>query len=319
MSALLHMSPQGWFCPIAQVHIDPIKPVRHAFITHGHADHVRPGNLHYCCTRSARPVIRQRLGPVSIETLEYGEKRLINGVQFSFHPAGHILGSAQIRVEYQGEIWVVSGDYKLENDGWSEPFEPVQCHTFLSECTFGLPEFQWRPQAEIFKEINEWWQENRAAGRVSILAAYALGKAQRVLRGLDGGIGPIFCHASIENINEVLQNQGVKLPDHQRLRPKYKLNDLRGALILVPPVALGDYLIKRLGDQALGVASGWSGRTGFAQKYPGARGFELSDHADFAGLNEAVRASGAQRLIPVHGYVQEFGTYWKGQGMDAIF
>jgi putative mRNA 3-end processing factor len=318
MSALLQMSPQGWYCPLAQVHIDPIKPVRNAFITHGHADHVKPGNLHYFCTRSARPVIRQRLGPVSIEPLEFGESRLINGVQFSFHPAGHILGSAQVRVEYQGEVWVVSGDYKLENDGWSEPFESVKCDTFISECTFGLPEFQWRPQFEIFAEMNEWWRQNQTAGRVSILAVYALGKAQRVLRGLDEGIGPIYCHAAIENVNDVLQTQGVKFPDHLRLRPKYKLNELRGALILVPPVSLGDYLIKRLGEQALGVVSGWAVRAGFAQKYPGASGFQLSDHADFAGLNEAVLASGAQRLIPVHGYVKEFGEYWKGKGMEVF-
>jgi putative mRNA 3-end processing factor len=314
---LLKATPRGIYCPQADVYIDPQKPVTRALITHGHADHAKPGHGHYLCVRSARPVIRQRLGPVSMETLEYGETRLINGVQFSFHPAGHILGSAQIRVEYQGEVWVVSGDYKLEKDGWSEPFEPVPCHTFISECTFGLPQFAWRPQEEIFREVNAWWRENSTRGQVSILAAYALGKAQRVLRCIDAQIGPVFCHAAIENVNDVLLAQGVKLPPRLRLRPKYKLNDLRGALLMVPPTALGDYLVKRLGEMPLGVVSGWAGQPGFEQKHPGAQGFILSDHADWAGLNQAVQDSGAQRLLTMHGHCEEFSAYWRECGLAA--
>jgi putative mRNA 3-end processing factor len=314
---LLKATPRGMYCPQADIYIDPQKPVSRALITHGHADHATPGHGHYLCVRSARPVLRQRLGPVSMDTLEYGETRIIKEVEVSFHPAGHILGSAQIRLEYQGEVWVVSGDYKLENDGWSEPFEPVSCHTFISECTFGLPHFTWRPQEEIFSEINAWWRENRARGQVSILAAYALGKAQRVLRGVDTQIGPIVCHAAIENVNDVLLTQGLKLPPRLRLRPKYKLNDLRGALLLVPPNALGDYLVKRLGEMPLGVVSGWTGQAGFVQKYPGARGFALSDHADWAGLNKAVQASSAQRLLTVHGYCDEFSAYWRERGLQS--
>ncbi|NNE21284.1 MAG: DNA ligase-associated DEXH box helicase, partial [Rhizobiales bacterium] len=216
---LLEFTERGIYCRQADVYIDPWKPVGRALITHGHADHARSGHDHYLSTNSAAPVIRYRLGDIDLQTTGFGENCTINGVAFSFHPAGHIPGSAQIRVEYAGEIWVVSGDYKVQADNLSEPFEPVRCHAFISECTFGLPVFNWRPQTEVMDEINDWWRENAAQGRVSVLGAYSLGKAQRVMMGVDNSIAPIFTHGAVENTNVVLRRQGLDLPATERVDP----------------------------------------------------------------------------------------------------
>ena len=187
--SLLKFTDRGIYCEQANVYIDPWKPVNKALITHGHSDHSRWGHSHYLCTHTSKPIIKYRLGNINIQSLDWNEKIAINGVHFSFHPAGHILGSAQIRVEYKGEIWVASGDYKLEDDQIAEPFESVPCHTYITESTFGLPVYQWKPQSFIFEEINSWWAQNKAEGKVSVLTGYALGKAQRLLRFLDPSIG----------------------------------------------------------------------------------------------------------------------------------
>jgi len=236
---LLEFTDEGIFCPAAGVHIDPWRPVARALITHGHSDHARWGHKAYLCTREAAPVIRYRLGDIALETVEFGETREIGGVRFSFHPAGHIPGSAQIRVEHKGEVWVVSGDYKTEKDGLSEPFEPVRCNTFITECTFGLPVFKWRPQAEVLDEINGWWRENAGEGRASVLGAYSLGKAQRLLAGLDPSIGPIFTHGAVENVNGVLRGQGLKLPETQRVTQEMARDAFAGSIVIAPPSALG--------------------------------------------------------------------------------
>jgi putative mRNA 3-end processing factor len=143
---VLEFTEAGIYCPAADIHIDPWRPVPRALITHGHSDHARPGHGAYLATSGSAPVIRHRLGDIRLQTIEYGEERQIGGAKFSFHPAGHVPGSAQIRVEVGGEVWVVSGDYKTVDDGLSTPFEPVRCHTFISESTFGLPIYKWTPQ-----------------------------------------------------------------------------------------------------------------------------------------------------------------------------
>jgi len=315
--ALLEFTDRGIYCPQADVFIDPWKPVKRALITHGHGDHARAGCDYYLCTRSAHPVIRHRLGPIKIETVDYGETRLINGVRFSFHPAGHIVGSAQIRVEYLDEIWVASGDYKLENDGLSEAFVPVSCHTFITESTFGLPRFQWQDQTAIFAEINAWWVQNQDEGKISVLAGYALGKAQRLVRGLNPEIGPIFAHGAVENINEVLRNQGIHLPRTTRLAQQTKPKQLAGGIIITPPSALGSPLIRRIAPASVGVASGWMAESTALQAYPADRGFALSDHADWDGLNRAIAATGAERVIATHGYTAQFSQWLREQGYDA--
>ena len=238
---ILEFTTNGIYCPKADVYLDPWKPVNRALITHGHADHARAGSQHYLCTTAAAPVIRHRLNLIdNLQTVGFGEVVNISGVNFSFHPAGHIPGSAQIRVEHNGEIWVFSGDYKLESDGISERFEPIRCHTFITESTFGLPVYNWKPQREVFEEINTWWRKNRSEGKVTVLAGYALGKSQRILKNVDASIGKIFVHGAIATITEIFRvaNQ-LDLPPTIYVTPEMKKNDFEGSLVVCPPSALG--------------------------------------------------------------------------------
>lgn len=316
---LLEFTKSGIYCPVAGIHIDPWKPVERALITHGHADHSRWGHRSYLCTESAKPVIRHRLGDVNIQTIKYGEQIDIGGVKFSFHPAGHILGSAQIRVEHQGEVWVASGDYKLEDDGLSEAFEPVKCHTFITESTFGLPVFQWAPQEEVFAQINAWWRANQAEGKVSVIAAYALGKAQRLLRGVDASIGPIFTHGAIEQTNQVMRKQGVRLPHTQRASTNIVKSQYAGGLILAPPSALGSAWMRKFPPASVAMASGWMALRGARRRRGADRGFILSDHADWNGLLDAVAATGAETIIATHGYAAVFSKYLaEERGLNAF-
>lgn len=315
--ALLEFTDRGIYCAQADVYIDPWKPVKRALITHGHSDHARWGSDYYLCTRSAKPVIRYRLGPINVETVDYGESRLINGVRFSFHPAGHIVGSAQIRVEYKGEVWVASGDYKLEDDGLAEAFEPVSCHAFITECTFGLPIYKWPKQEEVFAEINAWWAQNKVEGKLTVLTGYALGKAQRLMHGLDPSIGPIFTHGAVENVNEILRGQGVILPPSIRLAQDTKKNQIAGAIIIVPPSAADSPLIRRFSPISLGLASGWMALRNARRRRNADRGFILSDHGDWDELNRAVAATGAERIVATHGYTEQFSQWLREQGYDA--
>src|SRR6056297_3902068 len=236
---VLHVTPEGLYCPAGDFHIDPWRPVARALITHGHADHARDGHGAYLATDLAAPVMRHRLGDITLDTIRYGEARQIGDARVSFHPAGHVPGSAQIRVEVGGEVWVVSGDYKVDADGLSEPFVPVRAHAFVTECTFGLPVFKWRPQADVIAEVNDWWRRTAAEGRFAVLGAYALGKAQRILANVDPSIGPILTHGAVEATNEVLRAQGIALPDTIRVTPDNDPKYHPRALVLATPSALG--------------------------------------------------------------------------------
>ena len=254
---LLTFNDRGIYCEQADVYIDPWKPVPRALITHGHADHSRWGNDHYLSTRLAAPLIKYRLGDIDLGTVEYGEVKTINGVKFSFHPAGHIIGSAQIRVEYKGEIWVAGGDYKLEDDGLCQPYEPVKCQHFITESTFGLPVYRWTPQEELFADINDWWRQTAAEGRTAIITGYALGKAQRIMAGLDTSIGKIYTHGAIENTNQVLRKQGIELPDTIRVTREVNKKEYPGNIVVATPGAIGQPWVKKFGNASIGAASGW--------------------------------------------------------------
>jgi len=316
-SDLLQFTPKGIWCEQADIYIDPWKPVKKAMITHGHADHSRFGNDHYLATASAAPVIKYRLGDINIQTVDYGEKTNINGVQFSFHPAGHILGSAQIRVEYKGEVWVASGDYKLEDDGFAEPFELVKCNAFITESTFGLPVYDWRPQAEVFADINAWWRKNSEDGKVTFITGYSLGKAQRILDNLDTSIGKIYTHGAVENINEVIRGQGIKLPDTIRVTKEIPVKDYVGNLILAPPSALNSAWMKKFKPISIGIASGWMTLRGARRRKAVERGFVLSDHVDWKDLNKVITATEAEKIIVTHGYTSIYTKYLREQGIDA--
>ncbi len=314
---VLTFTDRGIYCPAADVYIDPWRPVDRALITHGHADHARAGMGHYLCTDTAAPVIRHRLGEIDVQTVGFGEPLSLGGARVSFHPAGHVPGSAQIRVEVGGEVWVVSGDYKLDADGVSEPFEPVRCDAFITECTFGLPVFNWAPPDEVARDINGWWARNAAAGRYSICGAYSLGKAQRILAALDPSIGPILTHGAIEGTNEVLRGQGIALPETQRVTPETDFKAMKGAFVLAPPSALGSTWAGRFRPASTAFASGWMALRGVRRRRAADRGFVMSDHADWAGLNRAIRETGAERVFVTHGYTSVFQRWLAEQGYDA--
>lgn len=314
---LLEFTNKGIYCPPAKVYIDPQQPVDYALITHGHADHSRPGHKKYLCTHLARPVIRYRLGPVDIQSVAYGEKIKINGVTFSFHPAGHIIGSAQVRVEYKGEIWVASGDYKTVDDGLCTPFEPIKCHAFITESTFALPIYKWKPQDVLFGEINKWWQENQKKGIASILTAYSLGKAQLILASVNNDIGPIYTHGAVENINQVIRRQGIAIPETIRVSPHHPRKNYPGSLIVCPPSAANSDWVKKFGTSSIAMASGWMNLRGARRRRGADRGFVLSDHADWEGLNTAIKETGASKIFVDHGYTAIYSKYLREQGLDA--
>ena len=318
MTQILTFTDRGIYCPAGDFYIDPWRPVDRALITHGHADHARPAMQRYLATAAAAPVIRHRLGPdITLETTPYNTKLRIGDATVSFHPAGHVPGSAQIRVEVAGEVWVASGDYKVAPDGLSEPFEPVRCHAFITECTFGLPVFKWAPQSEIIADINAWWRANRDAGKVSAIGAYALGKAQRILANVDTSIGPILTHSAIENTNEVLRAQGLTLPETIRVTPELDRKAHPGALIIATPSALNTTWLRRFGPASTAFASGWMALRGVRRRRAVDRGFILSDHADWAGLNAAIAETGAERIFVTHGYTSVFRRWLEDQGYDA--
>jgi len=317
MDGVLRYTERGIYCPAGDFYIDPWRAVDRALITHGHADHARAGMRSYLCSDAAAPVIRLRLGNIPIETMAFGETRQIGGAKVSFHPAGHVPGSAQIRVEVGGEVWVVSGDYKVVEDGLSEPFEPVTCNTFISECTFGLPVFSWEPQAKIAADLNAWWAGNVAAGRVSMLGAYSLGKAQRLLAMLDPEIAPILTHGAIENTNAVLRDQGFALPDTVRVTKELDVKAHPGALVVAPPSALGSAWARKFGPTSTAFASGWMRLRGVRRRRAADRGFVISDHADWNGLNAAIAATGAEQVFVTHGYTSVFRKWLEDQGYRA--
>jgi putative mRNA 3-end processing factor len=315
---LLEFSNQGIYCGQAGVYIDPWKPVDMAIITHAHSDHARWGSKKYICHKDTKPVLLWRLGPeTKVSDADYNEAFTINGVHFSFHPAGHIIGSSQVRVEYKGEVWVVSGDYKLEDDGLSTPFEPVRCNVFITESTFGLPIYKWPPQQKIFDDIHNWWYRNQQDGLASVLTGYSLGKAQRLLANIDRSIGPVFVHGAIHNINRELIRSGVPIPDVPWVSPEMKKEDFRRALIIAPPSAINSPWMKKFYPYSSAVASGWMSLRGTRRRRSVDRGFAISDHADWNGLNLAIKETGAEKVVITHGYRNIFARWLKESHYDA--
>ncbi|WP_136645721.1 ligase-associated DNA damage response exonuclease [Tabrizicola sp. YIM 78059] len=313
---VLSFTDRGIYCAAGDFYIDPWRPVARALITHGHSDHARWGMGAYLATHQALPVMRKRLGQITAEGIAYGETRVIGGAEVSFHPAGHVPGSAQIRVTVGGQTWVVSGDYKTEADGLAEGFEPVPCHAFVSECTFGLPVFRWEPQPVTMDRIARWWAANAAEGKTSILGAYSFGKAQRLLAALPD-LGPILTHGAVEEMTQVLRDQGYPLPPTIRVTPEVTGKTHPGAIVIAPPAALGSAWSARLGPSEEAFVSGWMAVRGIRRRRALGTGFVLSDHADWPGLNAAIRATGAERVFVTHGYTAVFRQWLQTRGYDA--
>lgn len=322
-SSLLQVTDSGLYCEPGGFFIDPWRPVARAVITHAHADHLTWGCGEYLVAREGLPVARTRLGEAAtIATVPYGESLDINGVTVSLHPAGHILGSAQVRVEHAGRVWVASGDYKVEPDGTCAAFEPIRCHVFISECTFGLPIYRWRPQREVLEGIAAWWRANRDAGRASVLYAYALGKAQRAIAGLgallgDDLPGPIYTHGAVEAMNRAYRAAGVALPPTTHAAEAGRRADWSGALIVAPPSAHGSPWTRRFAPASTAFASGWMRIRGARRRRSVDRGFVLSDHVDWTGLLSAIDATGAEAVWLTHGYTAVVARWLRERGRDA--
>ncbi|MEO8665174.1 MAG: ligase-associated DNA damage response exonuclease [Ignavibacteria bacterium] len=318
MTNLLEFTKKGIRCPQADVYIDPWRPVDKAVITHAHSDHARYGSKKYLAHRLSVPIMKYRLGvDIVAEGIDYNKTVNINGVNISLHPAGHIPGSAQVRLEYKGEVAVVSGDYKLENDGLTEAFVPVKCNTFVTESTFGLPIYKWKKQKDIFAEINNWWRSNKDKGKVSVLCGYSLGKAQRILFNIDRSIGKIFGHGAITAVNEIMINEGLDLPQLEKVTAVFTKKDYEGSMIIAPPSAAGSPWLKKFDPYSIGNASGWMNVRGAKRWQSLDAGFALSDHADWNDLNIAVKETGAQEIFVTHGFTSVFVKWLCENGYDA--
>lgn len=315
---LIQESPSGLYCDAGDFYIDPWRKVQRAVITHAHADHARPGSTRYLATREGRRVLRSRLGPsADIETMSYGQTMTINGVTLSFHPAGHVLGSAQVRVEYRGEVWVVSGDYKIEPDSTCSAFEHVRCHTFITESTFGLPVYRWSPQCKIFDEINRWWLQCRSAGIAAVLLGYSLGKAQRLIAGVDPSIGPIYCHPAVEELNQEYRASGIALPQTYLPSQAPARKDWGGVLIVAPPTVASSQWMNKFGTASTAMASGWMMTRGSRRWQSVDRGFPLSDHADWPGLLKAIDETQAEQILVTHGHTGPMVRWLQENGRQA--
>ncbi len=315
--ALINFTNKGIYCKQGDFYIDPWKPVKLAVTTHGHSDHVKSDNEAYLCHELTKPILQQRLGPdLNIQTLSYGQTVTINQVRVSLFPAGHIIGSAQVRLEYKGEVCVISGDYKLEYDGISTAFEPVKCHTFISESTFGLPIYKWQPQHIVFDQIKDWVADNRDNHKTSVLIAYSLGKAQRLIKGLDG-YSPIYVHQSVANLNEAFVKAGVDLPATFKISPESTKEELQRGIVIVPPALAGGKWMKSLVQAATGICSGWMQVRAGRRWQSADAGFALSDHADWPGLLQAVKATEAEKVFVTHGYSAVFSKYLSETGIAA--
>jgi putative mRNA 3-end processing factor len=312
---LLQVSAAGLYCPAGDFYIDPIAPVEYAIITHGHADHARTGHQHYLSSAAGVPILTSRLGvSIDVQGVNYGETITRNGVRISLHPSGHILGAAQVRLEQADRVWVVTGDFKRQADPTCLPFEPLRCHCLIMESTFGLPIFRW-PERGLDK-INRWWAQNRGNNKTSLLFAYSLGKAQRILAGLES-IAPIYLHGAVATVNRVYARAGIVLPAASSVSGVSDPRHFGGALVVAPPSADHSPWTRRFKRAERAFASGWMQIRGNRRRRNLERGFVLSDHADWDGLLAAVTESRADEVWVTHGFSTELARYLSEQGLQA--
>lgn len=316
-SSMLRVTESGLYCDAGDFFVDPWRPVARAVVTHAHSDHLTWGCGSYLVSERGVGVSRERLGQYGdrVEGIPFGDVRTINGVRVSLHPAGHILGSAQVRLEYQGEVWVASGDYKTDPDPTCDAWEPVRCHTFITESTFGLPIYRWPAPRTVFDDINAWWRENAAAGRASLLFGYGLGKAQRLLAGLDPSIGPILVHGAVDRMTALYRQAGVAMPETRYATTAR--GEAAGAMVVAPPNADGSAWARKFGAHATAFASGWMLVRGARRRRSVDRGFTLSDHVDWPQLLQAITETGAERVLVTHGFTGPVVRWLRERGLEA--
>lgn len=314
----LELTRKGLYCPAGDFYIDPWRPVERAVITHAHADHARPGSKRYLCSTPGKPVLAHRMQKDAvIDTLDYGQTQSLGDATVSLHPAGHLLGSAQVCVEVDGYRTVVTGDYKVDADPTCAAFEPITCDEFITESTFALPIYRWPATQSVADDINAWWRGNVEKGINSVVFVYALGKAQRLLAGLDPSIGPILLHGAVHGMTQVYRDSGVALPPAEYARVEACKEHKGRAMVLAPPSTNGSVWMKKLRPCSTAMASGWMAVRGRRRFRSVDRGFVLSDHADWQGLLDTIAATGATRVGCAHGYTDELAQHLREQGLDS--
>ncbi len=316
---LIQPTEYGLYCAAGDFYIDPWRPVQRAVITHAHADHARSGSAHYWAAQPGLGLLQRRLGSKhDITGLNYGEPIAFGDVSVSLHPAGHILGSAQVRVAHAGEVWVASGDYKRDADPTCAAFEVIPCDTFITEATFALPVYRWPSASVVAADIHQWWRINAAEGRTTVLFSYALGKAQRLLAELPSAHpGPIYLHGAVAPLTQDYRDAGVELPPTRTIGEAPKDEDFGNSLVIAPPSAAGSTWMRRFRKPATGFASGWMRIRGNRRRRGYDRGFVISDHVDWPGLLQTIADTGAHHVLTTHGRADELVRYLNEQGLDA--
>ncbi len=316
---LLAAAPAGLFCAPGGFHVDPWAPAGTAVITHAHADHLRAGSERYLCAAPAVPLLERRLPPgTRIEGVAYGQRLRLGEATVSLHPAGHVLGSAQVRIEAQGRVWVATGDFKRAPDPTCAPFEVVPCDVLVTEATFALPIYRWRPAGDVMREVLAWVESCAARGRAAVLFCYALGKAQRLLAELAALTERrVWLHGAMAPLVEVYRAAGVRMLPCALVTEAPRGARFAGELVLAPPSAHRSPWLRRVGDLETGLASGWMRVRGVRRRRGFDRGFALSDHADWPALLRTVRESGARRVLVTHGHADALVRQLREDGLEA--
>jgi putative mRNA 3-end processing factor len=301
---------EGLFCPAGNFYIDAWQPVPTCVVTHAHGDHAFWGHQRYIATPDTIKILKIRLGPdLNYQELEYGEKLKLGDAWISLHPAGHILGSAQVRIEVAGKVTVVSGDYKRAPDPTCLPFEVVECDIFVTESTFGLPIYQWNSGEKIKEQIVHWWKTNAEQDRPSILFAYTLGKAQRIMSLLANTPGQIYCHGAVMSISQLYKELQIPLIPFSPVSERAKGASFSKDLIIAPPSAFGSTWMRRFPHCRTAFVSGWMEVRGNRRRRAVDTGFVLSDHADWPALIDTIKESKAKIIYTTHGYSATLAKY----------
>lgn len=317
MVSLIQFTDKGLYCTAGNFYIDPWKPVDKAIITHAHSDHAFGGSKKYLCHSLTKPILQLRLGAGNYQATEWTEPHFIDGVKVSLHPAGHIIGSSQVRLEYKGEVWVFTGDYKIEDDGISGTYEPVKCNTLITESTFGLPIYKWKPQQIIYEDIKNWILKNKEQEKTSVLIAYSLGKAQRVLNALKDITDTVYAHGAIYNMQQLMDALGYKFVNVKRVTPETTKQELQNAIVIAPPSADGTKWMTKFIPYRGGICSGWMQVRGNQRRRNADKGFALSDHCDWDDLLTSVKSTGAEKVFVTHGFHSVFSKYLNEIGIEA--
>ncbi|MAD96307.1 MAG: DNA ligase-associated DEXH box helicase [Flavobacteriaceae bacterium] len=308
---------KGIYCKPGKFYLDPWYPVDYAIISHGHADHARWGNKKYLCHHHSKPILQHRIGShINVQSLGYNETIVINGVKVTFFPAGHIIGSAQIKLEYKGYVVVFTGDYKTQPDFLTVPFEPVKCHEFITESTFGLPIYKWKSEERLQQELIQWVLENQKKNRTSVFFGYSLGKAQRILKLVEH-VAPIFVHNAIHKTNLAINSAGIELPKSELIMADFDKKKVQNKIVVLPPALLGSRMLKRIPNAATAICSGWMQIRGNRRWRGVDAGFVISDHADWDGLLQTIKETEAEKVYVTHGYQAVLSKYLNEKGIYA--